>query len=128
FPDQLKRISADQLQATLKPISDGSFNTLSAAYAVRALKTYSAAVSKDLPELTLTEVEPDKTQKVLEHAKNLSLHHDFSPAASAIRFATGRASTGAGAFFQVVTAGYERQLPKTALSNGLEVYRELLGA
>ncbi len=128
FPEQLKRISADQLQAILRPIGDGNFNTLSAAYAVRALKAYSGAIARDLPEMTLTEVDGNKTQKVLARGRALSLHQDFSPAAKAIKFGAGRATAGVGAFFQVVTTGYDRKLPKTALSNGLEVYRELLGS
>ena len=91
------------------------------------MKAYSAAISRDLPELTLIELDADKTQKTLGNGKTLSVHRDFSPAATAIRFGTSRAATGVGAFFQVVAAGYDRKLPNTPLSNGLEVYRELLG-
>ncbi len=41
FPARLKKISANQFEQILKPIGDGQFNTLSAAYAVQALKAYS---------------------------------------------------------------------------------------
>ena len=51
FPGRLRKISADQFQNILKPIGDGDFNTLSSAYAVRALKAYSHAVAQNPPEL-----------------------------------------------------------------------------
>jgi uncharacterized protein YfaS (alpha-2-macroglobulin family) len=35
--------------------------------------------------------------------------------------------SGPGAFFQVVESGFDRQVPNQALTNGLEVYREVLG-
>src|SRR5438132_6436572 len=38
FPARLKKISAAEFEQILKPIGDGEFNTLSAAYAVQALK------------------------------------------------------------------------------------------
>ena len=38
FPDMLKRISAKDFEAIVKPVGEGDFNTLSGAYAVLALK------------------------------------------------------------------------------------------
>ena len=46
FPARLRKIAADQFENILKRIGDGNFNTLSSAYAVRALKAYSHAVAQ----------------------------------------------------------------------------------
>src|ERR1700719_4379299 len=54
------------------------------------------------------------------------LRSGFSDKASALRFNASRRMSGPGAFFQVVEAGFDRQVPNQALTNGLEVYREVL--
>src|SRR4029077_3286864 len=62
FPARLKKISANQLDQILKPIGDGQFNTLSAAYAVQALKAYSHVIVQNPPQLTIAEVHADKRE------------------------------------------------------------------
>jgi uncharacterized protein YfaS (alpha-2-macroglobulin family) len=127
FPARLKKISAKELQAILRPIGNGEFNTLSAAYAVRALKAYSHAVSQNLPTLTIAEVGADKKETTLASGSKLLLRSDFTGNAKAIRFRGASPIGGAGAFFQVVEAGFDRNVPSQAVTNDLEVYRELLG-
>jgi uncharacterized protein YfaS (alpha-2-macroglobulin family) len=127
FPARLKKISADELQNVLRPIGDGQFNTLSAAYAVRALKAYSVSVSQNLSELSISEIRADKGTNRLTSGTKLLQRQGFSADAKALRFQTSAPVAGAGAFFQVVEAGFDRQVPREALSNGLEIYRELLG-
>ena len=56
FPERLKKISAYDVQTILSPIGEGQFNTLSAAYAVAALKSYSHAVGEQLPEQSIIEL------------------------------------------------------------------------
>jgi hypothetical protein len=51
----------------------------------------------------------------------------FSPEAKALRFSGGSALNGLGVFFQVVESGFDWQVPGQSVSDGLEVYRELLG-
>jgi hypothetical protein len=50
----------------------------------------------------------------------------FSKDATAIRFKSAPPLSGPGAFYQVVEAGYDRRAPEKAMTEGLEVYRELL--
>lgn len=127
FPARLKKISADELQNVLRPIGYGQFNTLSAAYAVRALKAYSSSVSQNLPELSITEVRADKREVRLISGAKLLQRQNFSGDAKTVRFQTTSPIGGAGAFFQVIEAGFDRQVPNQPVTNGLEVYRELLG-
>lgn len=92
---------------------------------MRALKAYSHAVAQHPPELTITELRKDKSEARLTHGMNSLLRAEFSGNATALRFASDRKLSALGAFFQIVEAGFDRQVP--ALANGLEVYREILG-
>jgi uncharacterized repeat protein (TIGR01451 family) len=127
FPDRLRRISADQFQNILGAIGEAHFNTLSAAYAVRALKAYSHAVTLNPPELSIAEVRKDKSESRLTNGIKSLLRSDVSGNARAVRFASNRRLSGPGAFFQMVEAGFDRSVPREPLSNGLEVYREIFG-
>ncbi|MGC1322375.1 MAG: alpha-2-macroglobulin [Candidatus Udaeobacter sp.] len=127
FPARLRKISAEQFQHILKPIGDGDFNTLSSAYAVRALKAYSHAIAQNPPDLTITEVRTDKKEARLTSGMKPLLRSEFSGNASALRFASSRKLSGPGAFFQVVEAGFDGHAPTESLTNGLEIYREILG-
>src|SRR5258708_2815756 len=55
------------------------------------------------------------------------LRAEFSGKATALRFNASRRMSGPGAFFEVVEAGFDRQVTNQAVTNGLEVYREVLG-
>jgi uncharacterized protein YfaS (alpha-2-macroglobulin family) len=127
FPARLRKISAEQFQNILKPIGDGEFNTLSSAYAVRALKAYSHAVAQNPPELSIAELHKDKSETRLINGVKALLRAELSDKANGVRFNSAQRLRGPGAFFQIVEAGFDRQVPNEALQNGLEVYREILG-
>ena len=126
FPARLKKISANQLEQILKPIGDGEFNTLSAAYAVQALKAYSHMIAQNPPQLTIAEVHADKREASLTSAAKLLQSAQFSKDATTLRFKSAPPLSGPGAFYQVVEAGYDRHAPEKPMSDGLEVFRELL--
>ena len=126
FPARLKKISAQQFEQILQPIGDGMFNTLSAAYAVQALKSYSRAIAGNLPALTIAEVHADKKEATLVNGAKMVLRSAFSKDAIAVRFKSSPAVAGPGAFFQVIEAGFDRHVPTKAVTEGVEVYRELL--
>ena len=108
FPARLRKISYEQFENILKPIGDGDFNTLSSAYAVRALKAYSHAVAQNPPELSIAEVHKDKSETRLANGMKALLRSEFSAKATALRFNASRRLSGPGAFFQVVEAGFDR--------------------
>ena len=126
FPARLKKISAAEFEQILRPIGDGEFNTLSAAYAVHALKAYSHAIAQNLPQLTITEVHPDKREVSLTSGAKLLQRSAFSKNATALRFKSAGPVGGIGAFYQVVEAGFDRHAPDKPVTAGLEVFRELL--
>jgi len=126
FSARLKKLSAAEFENILKPISDGAFNTLSAAYAVLALKSYSQTVAQHPPELSIDEVNKNKQERRLTSGTKLLQRANFSADVAAIRFRSAAALNPPGAFLQVIEAGFDRQVPTKTLTDGLEVYRELL--
>jgi len=126
FPERLKKIPGGEFEQVLKPIGRGEFNTLSAAYAVSALKSYSHMIAQKLPQLSIAEIHRDKREVGLTSGAKLLQRTAFSKEAIAIRFKSAGTLSGPGAFFQVVEAGYDRHAPAQPLTAGLEVQRELL--
>ena len=126
FPERLKKISGQEFEQILQPIGRGEFNTLSAAYAVSALKSYSHMIAKKLPDLSIAEIHRDKREVALTSGAKLLQRTVFSKDAIALRFKIAGVLSGPGAFFQVVEAGFDRHVPAQPVTAGLEVYRELL--
>ena len=126
FPARLKGISAAEFEQILQPIGRGEFNTLSAAYAVSALKSYSHAIAQTLTVLSIGEIHKDKREVALTSGAKLLQRTSFSKDAIALRFNSAGKLSGPGAFFQVVEAGFDRHVPTQPVTAGLEVHRELL--
>ena len=127
FPRLLQQISAEQFKAITRPIGEGSFNTLSAAYAVLALKAYSHHLTQYPPDLTITELGPKRETPLRGEGSALLKRAPFSANATALRFTAKNHARGMGAFYQVVEAGYDTTLPTTAIADGLEIFRDFVG-
>jgi uncharacterized protein YfaS (alpha-2-macroglobulin family) len=93
---------------------------------VLALKSYSQTVAQNPPELSIDEIDKAKKEKRLTTGKKLLQRTNFSGDAGGVRFRSATALNPPGAFFQVVEAGFDRQLSNKTISDGLEIYRELL--
>jgi len=126
FPDRLKKLPATEFEKVLKPIGEGQFNTLSAAYAVLALKSYARVVAQHPPELSIVELDKAKKEKILVTGTKLLQRSNFSGDTAALRFRTPTALNPPGAYYQVVEAGFDRQFSNKTITDGLEVYREIL--
>ena len=133
FPDRLHQLAPGELETVLRPISDGDFSTLSAAYAVLALKAYSQAVAHDPPHLwvsALAAAGGQETPLAFTGANATLLRGSFAPATATLRFhADGGTGGGLGTFFQTVQSGFARTVPITpakTIAAGVEVYRDLL--
>jgi len=126
FPARLKKLSGTEFENILKPVSEGAFNTLSAAYAVLALKSYSQMVGQHPPELFIEEIDKAKKEKRLTSGNKLLQRANFSGETAVIRFRSATALNPPGAFYQVIEAGFDRQISNKTVTDGLEVYRELL--
>ncbi|MGZ4984084.1 MAG: alpha-2-macroglobulin family protein, partial [Chthoniobacterales bacterium] len=127
FPDLLKRISAEDLDTIFKPVTNGEFNTLSAAYTIWALKNYSQHIAQNPPELNIAALDKEKKETQLSLGGKLVRRADFPAAAAGLRFSVKNASVGFGSFYQIVEAGFDRALPSAPITRGLEIYREFIG-
>lgn len=126
FPGMLRRISAEDFQAITGPVGAGDFNTLSAAYAVLALKSYSEHIAQEPPELGMFETNNVKLETPLPAAGKLLKRAEFSGNATSLRFSANPQVRGMGAFYQIIETGFDRQLPVKPVTDGLEVYREFV--
>ncbi len=123
FPDLLRKISIQDFDAVLGPIQRGEFSTLSAAYAVIALKSYSQLMQQRGVTLALAEIHADDSVHALALQGMLTKRGPFTAEAKALRF-SGR-SGPMGTFCQTVEAGFDTTLPEQPAQNGLEIYREI---
>ncbi|XHR28100.1 MAG: alpha-2-macroglobulin [Chthoniobacteraceae bacterium] len=129
FPERLKKITAAEFQSILKPVSEGRFNTLTAAYAVAALKSYSQHLEAGNVTLGISETIPsgDKTAThELQAVGKLLKQAPFSEKATALQFSARPQPAGIGAFYQVIETGFDLRLPEKPVKDGMEVYRELV--
>ena len=132
FPDRLRRLTAGEFAHVTTPIGDGDFSTLSAAYAVLALKAYSQAIAQNPPHLSIAALLPPKAQEKplkLDGTVNTLFRGMFPVAATGLRFrADGGPGDGPGIFYQTIQSGFERALPALPTARGIEIYRDLLDA
>lgn len=126
FPDTLKKITSAEFEKITEPIGRGNFSTLSAAYAVLALKSYSRHLTQNAPELGINEFTGRKETPLRLEGSALMKRASFSPAAEKLRFTAKNQAGKIGVYFQMVEAGYELTLPTEELADGLEVFRDLV--
>lgn len=122
FPERLQKVKGDALQALVRPVSQGHFNTLSSAYTILALDAYAASIA--LPEtasLSVSQLLPGNKEQPLVLPKGLFPKIEFAPEAEKLRFASGSDYT---LFYQVTQAGFDLQPPTQEIKQRLEVQRE----
>ena len=111
----------------LKPIGEGTFNTLSAAYAVLALKSYARVVAQHPPELSIAEIDKAKKEKVLVNGHANSCNARISPATPRrFAFAPPQPSIHPAPIIRSWRRDSIAEFSDKAITDGLEVYRELL--
>ncbi len=122
FPERLQKVKGDDLQALVKPVSQGHFNTLSSSYTILALDAYAANVA--IPEaaaLALSQFLPGNKEQPLVLPKGLFPKTGFAPEAEKVRIATASDFT---IFYQVTQAGFDLNLPTQEIKQRIEVQRE----
>lgn len=119
-PDALNEESDRIVQNIAAHLEKGSYNTLNSSYSIMALNAY----AKGVPEPTagtirITQAFSD-TQKPLPVPEGKYPVIPYSPKAEKLLFTATEDQT---AYYQVVQAGYDLQLPKERIVNALEVSR-----
>lgn len=122
FPERLQKVKGDDLQALVKPVSQGHFNTLSSSYTILALDAYAANVA--IPEaaaLALSQILPGNKEQPLVLPNGLFPKTEFAPEAERVRIATASDFT---VFYQVTQAGFDLNPPTQEIKQRIEVQRE----
>ena len=117
FPDLLRKITTDQYERILAPIGEGRYNTMSAAYAVLALKSYAQMISLNPPKLSISGLPLEG--KLVQRAQ---IPIGFTKLLFGVEGKPGPF----GVFGQSLEAGFQIQPPKTAVNDGMEVWHELV--
>jgi uncharacterized protein YfaS (alpha-2-macroglobulin family) len=130
FPELAANFGYDDLAVITEPLARNRFNTISAATTILALKAYSDLARQSGVKVSMTELaRAGGAPSVLVPETTGLIQSDFSAQAGALRF--GLAQEGGrdlGAFYQVTEAGFDTGVPTQRIADGLEVFREILGA
>jgi len=123
FPDYVRNIDGDTLEALTEPVMQNRFNTLSSAYTVLALGEYTRAVARQGTAGRLSiSVQDNGALRTLAEAIGY-VHADVATANRDIDIAhDGSAKT----FYVLSQTGFDRQPPDDALSEGIELHRDYL--
>ena len=126
FPGRLAALPPDAIDALARPIAQGGFSTLSAAYAILAFDAYAQAAGAAAHQVdaAVTELLPDGKERPLPLPGGLFPRAPFGAGARALRVA----STGQlPVFWQLVEAGFDAAPPSAEVKSQLELFRELRG-
>ncbi len=131
FPDIAGNYGYDDLKPITDPITLGQFNTITAAHSILALKAYSQLAKKSDVKLSIAELPRAEGRQphLLVPASSGLLSVPFGVDAGGLRFELENGGTAdLGAFYQVTEAGFDKGMPQNKVTDGLEVFRELVDA
>jgi len=130
FPELASDLTYEQLSVITDPIQRGQFNTITSACTILALKNYSKLAKDGGLKVSILSALPGVAEPQPLAAESAGiLTAKFAENASALRFHLTKpeGAPDLGAFYQVIEAGFDKAPPQVAVSDGLEVIRDLLG-
>ncbi|HYM59470.1 MAG TPA: alpha-2-macroglobulin family protein, partial [Thermoanaerobaculia bacterium] len=126
FPDRLRKLGGNEINAIVDPLKAGHYDTLSSAYVILALDAYARSVGvQDTGKLSILETGRDGKSHELPLPAGLFPRVPVSDQAARVEFG----STGDfNAFYLLTQAGFDTTLPQKATADKLEVLREYTAA
>ncbi|GHU04232.1 hypothetical protein FACS1894147_09160 [Spirochaetia bacterium] len=126
FPQRLKDLSESLFVEMAAQLEQQAYTTISANYALMAVDAYLKAVpTAETGRFTVLEILKDKQQRQLIPSGTTLFSAPFSAEAEKISVEN---KDNLNLFYQVTAAGFDKELPKAEIKNGIEVYREFIGA
>ena len=120
-PDALEDVSDNIIQTIASRLQNGSYNTLNSSYCIMALSAFSKATNEPAAgKISVNQIISDKQIKPLKLPAGKYPVVDYSDKTQKLQFIGKEDRT---AYFQVVEAGYDMQLPKKRISNSIEISR-----
>jgi len=123
FSEQFEgRVGGKALKAVIEPLNRGEYNTLSASYSMLALGAYTRHIkgAADDSGISIGSVTADGTAVSLKTEHAPFARASFPVDAQKIRFS----DAGDHLFYVVSQAGFEQELPKKEIHEGLEIFRQ----
>ncbi len=118
FPARLRDIQGKQFEQTFRPLLTGDFNTVSAAYCLRALAACQSALPTSKASLQISGWSNGWKPLPLQGSSSVIL----PPETSKLKFAIGSTQNSAPGYYQVTQSGFPKSIaPK---ESGLEVSRD----
>jgi len=122
FPDRARKLSPRVFENIAKPLENNEFNTLSAALTMLALDAYAQSHAAGLDRLRIEEVRAGgRATQISGPQDNLLQAGTWSSAALSLRLTN---SGDQRAWAVLDQAGYDRDVPTSAIKNGLEIVRD----
>ncbi|MCD4833270.1 MAG: hypothetical protein K8R31_05705 [Bacteroidales bacterium] len=120
-PDALEDVSDNIVQTIANHLQNGNYNTLNSSYSIMALSAFSNATNEpSVGKININQILSNEQVKSLPLPAGKYPVAEFSEKADKLLFIGKEDRT---AYYQVVQAGYEIQLPKKRISNSIEISR-----
>jgi uncharacterized protein YfaS (alpha-2-macroglobulin family) len=120
FPARLRDIQTRQIEPVFRPLLVGSFNTISAAYCLRALEACQTVLPGAKTTLQISEWN-NVWKPLLSPGRSET---NVPPEASKLKFVVGTSQNTAPSYYQFIQSGFPKSVAPIAA--GLEVRRDYL--
>ena len=126
FSDRLQHIESVVLDNLVNALNESSISTVLSGYTCLALSAYDQnAQTPSEEQISISETLEDGKENLI--ASSGTGYQKVSLAADAVQVNIKNPSK-LGYFYQLVQAGFEKNLPKKAVNEGVEVFREFTNA
>jgi uncharacterized protein YfaS (alpha-2-macroglobulin family) len=121
FPERAKALSPRAMENITRPLENNLINTLSAGMTLLALDAYTSNNAQAVDKLAIEELRGATSKSIASLQNKLLQSGSWSGSATGLRFGNGSALN---AWAVVNQAGFDRDIPKDAIRNGLEITRD----
>jgi uncharacterized protein YfaS (alpha-2-macroglobulin family) len=125
FPERARSLPPAALDRLAGPLERNEFNTTSAAMTMLALDTYARSNATFIDKLHIEQVGNKGETRSIASVQNGLLQAGSWSGNARVRFVN---ASPVPAWYVVDQEGYDRDVPKTAIGNGMEIEREYTDA
>ena len=126
FPARLQQVDSELFSSLVGALNDSTISTLLSGYTALALGAYNQQPStQGDAQLSIVGLQPDGKEAALApfNADFLRVNID-----AGIKQITFKNPVKLNFFYQLLQAGFDKTLPKKAVNDGIEVFREITNA
>lgn len=122
FPNRLQQLNIELIMSLVNALNNNSISTLLSSYTSLALASYHQFHT--IPSeatLSISETMKDGKEQALSASNGMYQTVNIDMGASGISFINPKKQ---GYFYQLIAAGFDKNLPEKVIKEGIEVYRE----